>query len=37
MNGQEPLPICRVGALDVPEDQPRWLVETDLVGAEGGA
>ena len=27
MNGQEPLPICRVGELDVPEDQPRWLVE----------
>jgi hypothetical protein len=28
MNGQTPLPICRVGELEASDDQPRWLVES---------
>jgi len=27
MNQTPPLPVCRVGELDQPSDQPRWLVE----------
>jgi hypothetical protein len=27
MNNIPPLPVCRVGELDPPSDQPRWLVE----------
>jgi len=28
MNGETPLPICRVGELEASDDQPRWLVES---------